>query len=255
MEKLAEYLSSDENEGSTEVLNNDFFALNQYEKSFAEEDDESVSVTKAREEKSKISSKSTIVKNYEKEWTFGCERVDSKFKHETLLSPMRKIETTINTVNKEPTINTANSGDFDNSNKKYISKRKLVQIPQDIEPSSDNKHKKLLRLILERSDFSKRSSSRSKTPTKLTLSLKAHSAPVSRVQWCDPPYSHLFLSASSDHTVQVYDLKQKLLKLDHHSGAVRDAVWSDHLIASCAFDHKALLCDPSTSWSISVVAM
>ncbi|XP_041351529.1 uncharacterized protein LOC121370402 [Gigantopelta aegis] len=93
-----------------------------------------------------------------------------------------------------------------------------------------------------------------KPPTRLERSFIAHRAMVTRIKWNYPQYSHLFLSASMDGTIKVFngvdnaDFKMLLQVYSKHSKAVKDAEWSydGKSILSCSYDQTALVIDVET---------
>ncbi|XP_061173839.1 WD repeat-containing protein 25-like [Saccostrea echinata] len=82
-------------------------------------------------------------------------------------------------------------------------------------------------------------------PHQVEKELEDHTQTVNRVMWNNPPYSHLFLSASMDGTVRIWNIWTQLSPcvklLNIHKKAVKDAVWSldGRHILSCSYDKTA----------------
>ncbi|XP_062621880.1 WD repeat-containing protein 25-like [Saccostrea cucullata] len=82
-------------------------------------------------------------------------------------------------------------------------------------------------------------------PRQVEKELGDHTQTVNRVMWNNPPYCHLFLSASMDGTVRIWNIWTQLSPcvkvLSFHKKAVKDAVWSldgRHTL-SCSYDKTA----------------
>lgn len=80
-----------------------------------------------------------------------------------------------------------------------------------------------------------------------------HAGTVNRVQWCIPQYSHLFLSASMDRAVKIWNAfsssSTKCVRtMQFHEKAVKDAVWNHKgtEILSCSYDRTVILQDVET---------
>lgn len=91
-----------------------------------------------------------------------------------------------------------------------------------------------------------------KPPSKVEKLLLAHQGAVNKVRWNKVNYSHLFLSASMDNTVKVWNVWTQadncVATLTNHNKAVRDAAWSHcgRQILSCSYDRTACLTDVET---------
>ncbi|XP_053553424.1 WD repeat-containing protein 25 [Bombina bombina] len=92
----------------------------------------------------------------------------------------------------------------------------------------------------------------SEVPRNLVFQMSEHKGAVNRVQWCPvQQYSHLLLSASMDSTLKIWDAVDSgvcLSTYSCHSGAVRDAQWSEcgHKIGSGGFDSMLYIMDVET---------
>lgn len=82
-------------------------------------------------------------------------------------------------------------------------------------------------------------------PQKIEREVDDYKETVNRVTWNNPPYCHLFLSASMDGSVRIWNIWTQLSPcvktLSVHKRAVKDAVWSKdgkHVL-SCSYDKTA----------------
>ncbi|XP_033127484.1 WD repeat-containing protein 25-like [Anneissia japonica] len=87
--------------------------------------------------------------------------------------------------------------------------------------------------------------------TKYITFSDAHSAAVTHTRWNIPRYSHLFLSASFDKTVKIWDcvdINTCVTSITSHQNGVKDAQWSKcgRQILSGGFDHSVQLHDVET---------
>ncbi|XP_033104715.1 WD repeat-containing protein 25-like [Anneissia japonica] len=87
--------------------------------------------------------------------------------------------------------------------------------------------------------------------TKYITFSDAHSAAVTHTRWNIPRYSHLFLSASFDKTVKIWDcvdINTCVASITSHQNGVKDAQWSKcgRQILSGGFDHSVQLHDVET---------
>lgn len=84
-----------------------------------------------------------------------------------------------------------------------------------------------------------------KCPQRIERELEDNKQTVNRVMWNYPPYCHLFLSASMDGSIRIWNIWTQLAPcvkhLSVHKRAVKDAVWSrdGRHILSCSFDKTA----------------
>ncbi|KAJ8288787.1 hypothetical protein COCON_G00014460 [Conger conger] len=96
-------------------------------------------------------------------------------------------------------------------------------------------------------------------PRRVRLRIQAHQGPVNAIHWCPVPHlSHLLLSASMDGTAKVWDgagSGRCLRTCSSHSGAVRDACWSQcgRRLLTGSFDHKVHLTDVETGQKVVAV--
>ncbi|KAJ8341646.1 hypothetical protein SKAU_G00339370 [Synaphobranchus kaupii] len=148
----------------------------------------------------------------------------------------------------------------------YIPKRqKLTQLgdkgvseaPQAAVPPDQGANSKLL---TEGSDsvrpYLERQCNGAELPRRVRLRIQAHQGPVNTVQWCPVPHlSHLLLSASMDGTAKVWDGAgggRCLRTCSSHSGAVRDACWSQcgRRLLTGSFDRRVRLTDVETGQEV-----
>ncbi|KAJ8309167.1 hypothetical protein KUTeg_014041, partial [Tegillarca granosa] len=119
---------------------------------------------------------------------------------------------------------------FQQSQSDTVQKRKLYYL-----------HSKITQCLYKKS--------KNYSPVKLEQELFAHEGAINKVKWNIPNYSHLFLSASMDTTVKIWNIWSQLnpcLKvINVHSKAVKDAEWSicGKKILSCSYDRKAIVTD------------
>ena len=128
--------------------------------------------------------------------------------------------------------NSAVNSPLESSNKGHYAKRQFCYIHSKIAP-----HLSKNTVI-------------SKCPGRKEKCIKAaHSGVINRVKWNVVNYSHLFLSASMDGSVKIWNIWSQLdpclQTLSVHSKAVKDAVWSacGRKILSCSYDRTAAISD------------
>lgn len=91
--------------------------------------------------------------------------------------------------------------------------------------------------------------SKNSAPVKLEKEIFAHKGVINCVKWNIPNYSHLFLTASMDTKIKIWNIWSQLdpcLKVVNvHSKAVKDAEWSicGKKILSCSYDRQATVTD------------
>ncbi|CAM0907813.1 unnamed protein product [Alopecurus aequalis] len=99
--------------------------------------------------------------------------------------------------------------------------------------------------------------STSSLPLKLSVSLRSHTKAVNCVDW-SPSHGHLLASAGMDHTVHIWNVRNKenttARVLKHHTAAVKDVRWSYHqpVLLSAGFDCSSRLVDAEEGKEIRV---
>lgn len=93
--------------------------------------------------------------------------------------------------------------------------------------------------------LTKTSNIQNRYPQKIEREVDDYKETVNRVVWNNPPYCHLFLSASMDGSVRIWNIWTQLSpcvqSLCVHKRAVKDAVWSQdgRHVLSCSYDKTA----------------
>ncbi|GAB9467409.1 hypothetical protein Gpo141_00004755 [Globisporangium polare] len=92
-------------------------------------------------------------------------------------------------------------------------------------------------------------------PSRITLQLKDHTGAVNCVQW-SPSHTHLFLSASMDSSVRIWDCQKPQQPcrrtLLHHNKGVKSARWSldgTHILSG-GYDGRAIYTDTETATAV-----
>ncbi|KAG5857499.1 hypothetical protein ANANG_G00020100 [Anguilla anguilla] len=150
--------------------------------------------------------------------------------------------------------------------KPYIPKRQRRTqlggdgVPEAPQPAATLDQGANSKLLTEVSDsvrpYLERRGGGAELPRRVRLRIQAHQGPVNAVQWCPVPHlSHLLLSASMDGTAKVWDgagSGRCLRTCSSHSGAVRDARWSQcgRRLLTGSFDHKVRLSDVETGQEV-----
>lgn len=225
MDKLLEYDSSDDEDLNEELQRGecDFFSLKPSSNLSIPEnlnmnktcDNNKQNIKTTSKEviinncKSKISEKVESLKSIQ-EWNFGANQIPlySFNNYNNALNFSHNTNYTIENNNSSNMNPDNNSKISDSSTKKYISKRKVLDSPNETDTNQNIKiQKKESKLILEQEYSFMRNNPHKhpshKLPRKLLRSFKCHDRAVGRLKWCSAQYGHLLLSTSFDSTIKV----------------------------------------------------